>query len=100
MIVGRVDAGSGAGLAGDKLLLLLDVGGDQVVKKEESLSIHGDKNVIFKISDKTAVHMRHTGVIHTWRSNALNMVRLQIHPQARKSENNFIGLVVREVYDA
>ena len=94
MSVRRVYAGSGAGLARDKLLLLLDVGGDQVVKKEERLRIHGDKNVIFKIGDKTAVYMRHTRVIHTWRSLALNVVGLQIHPQTRKSEYNFIGLVV------
>ena len=94
MTVRRVDTGSCAGLAGDELLLLLDVGGNQVVEKEESLGIHRDKDVIFKIRDKTAVHMRHTSVIHTRRSLSLNVIRLEIHPQTRESKDDLICLIV------
>ena len=79
MSVGGEGTSACAGLARDKLLLLFDVGRNEVVKEEESLSIHCDKNVIFKVRDKTTVNMWHISIINTWWSLPLNVVGLQIH---------------------
>ena len=71
-MLGVTARGAGATLARHELLLLLDVGGYEVVEEEERLRVHSHKDVILEVRHKAAVDMRHAGVVHTGRSLSLN----------------------------